>query len=221
MSYAFVSAVGSALGVSGGTSSSANTTGADLIVVSVTFNKASSNPSLSDSKGNTYTALTDFAVSNQVERLYYCQSPTVGSGHTFTFTGTNIFASLSMACFSGSVATPLDVQNGATNAGATSLATGSVTPGANNELVIASVGTTGSDAARSIGGGFTKAADVVGTPSVAYCSAIAYLIETTATAANPTWSWSTSQAATESIAAFKAGGVVARQQTLTLLGCGA
>jgi hypothetical protein len=50
------------------------------------------------------------------ERLYYAANPTVGSGHTFSYTGASNFSSIFVAAFSGvATSSPFDKENGATS----------------------------------------------------------------------------------------------------------
>lgn len=174
-------------GGSGGTSTGINTTGADLIVVALEYRKASGS-NLSDSKGNVWTALTDYqeASSNSAVRMYYCSNPTVGSGHTFTTTST--FSGIGVVAVSGSrtATSPFDQQNGST--GGTSSnpqGPGSITPSVNGCLVVTGFyqATTGS--APSLPSGY----NLVGTwpTATAFLGGVAYVIQTTATATNPGW----------------------------------
>src|SRR4051794_19191066 len=68
----------------GSFTSAINTTGANLIVVSVSTQD--SYATVSDSKGNNYTLLLSQVSNDGANRLlfYYCLNPTVGSGHTFS-----------------------------------------------------------------------------------------------------------------------------------------
>src|SRR5258705_8700383 len=88
-------------GANTSTTASLNTTGATLLVIHVGY-LASIPPAISDSKGNTWVGLTiaSTTVSN-ADRLYYVANPTVGTGHTFTFTGTGVLAEMVAAAFSG------------------------------------------------------------------------------------------------------------------------
>jgi hypothetical protein len=169
------------------TTGTIDTTGANLIVLGVSYNTGQT-PVISDNKGNTYTALTAQAVSsNGTSRIYYCVSPAVGSGHTFSNTGAANYCSLCVGAFSGAkVAVPFDRQNGATNSSATTLATGAVMPNDNNELVVTHFMFSIS-ATASIDGGFNISDQTNFGASNNYGGAMAYLIQTTATSANPTW----------------------------------
>lgn len=202
MAFSLISNVGAGSAIGNDiTTAAIDTTGASLLVVCV--NDYTVNAStLSDSKGNTWTGLTAKMSTTAESKLYYCKNPTVGTGHTFTAAGTSIYATINVAAFSGAHLTaPFDQQNGATTAGATSLATGSITPSENNELIIAGISNV--SAARSIDAGFTIANQVNYAAGFHYGGAIAYLIQTTAGAVNPSWSWTGSGEAAAVIASFK------------------
>lgn len=70
------------------TTASLNTTGANLIAVGVTnFSDSTLPTSITDNKGNTWTlARSQTNSTTQSGAIYYCYSPSVGSGHTFTAT---------------------------------------------------------------------------------------------------------------------------------------
>lgn len=201
----------------GFTTSSINTSGADLLVAVVS--DAADGSTLSDSKSNTWTKLTPHTFGTNCV-IYYAKNATVGSGHTFTLGGTATTPTLSVSAWSGSdTSAPFDQQNGAVAAGATSLQTGSVTPTTGNQLIIA--GLTGdANVTRAIDSGFTIL-DQVGHSGFGFSAAAhAYLIQGTAAAVNPTWSWTGSENTEAAIATFKAaaGGAPACRPTLSTLG---
>lgn len=199
-------AVGNTNGGAGAVTTPAiDTTGANLIVLAVSSYAATSEPTISDSKSNTWSQLTIRSAGDTRFRLFYCAGPTVGSGHTFTVSPSagNPYQSFCVGAFSGAAAsTPFDQQNGATATG-TSLATGSVTPSEDNELVIAGLNFAAVNTI-SVNGGFTISDQINYSASVRFGSAMAYLIQTSLAAANPSFSWSTSTAAAAGIATFKA-----------------
>lgn len=181
------------------TSPAIDTTGATLLVV-VTA-RFGSTMSVTDSKGNTYTALTDY-LSGDAVQIHYCKNPTVGSGHTFTGTTAAGYPSISVGAFNNTDTTAnADQSNGATSASASTLATGSVTPSTDNQLLVA--GVAHDKAAQSINGGFTVLDSKAYSASNYIGSALAYLVQTTATAANPTWDTTTAGNICAAIATFK------------------
>ncbi len=213
MAFSLVTSIQQAGGIASNTTTGIDTTGADLIVVFVNYySNYFGSFSLSDSNGNTWTSLTGTDPAGQAGcRFYYCLSPTVGSGHTFTQAGF-AYHSMAVMAFSGAnTAGAVDQQNGASTAGASSLATGSVTPTEDNELVIYGC------AGGTIAAGHDITAVDVGTlqhhvasATNTYAQAVGYQIQTTATARNPSFTCSASAKFSARIATFKAataGGV--------------
>lgn len=168
------------------TTGSIDTTGATLLVICIAVDGGAT-PTISDSKSNTWTALT---ASTQTVKtiLYYVANPTVGTGHTFSNTGAFNFCSLFVQSFSGVTTTsPFDQQNGSTGTGSATLVVGSVTPSENNEVVVVGLGFNESGTPISINGGFTETSEQNFGSGNNYGGAMAYLIQTTAAAAAPTW----------------------------------
>lgn len=203
----------SASGSQNVTTGSIDTTGANLIVIAACTYNLGSGPTVTDSKSNTWAPLTKYQLANATTlRLYYCENPTVGSGHTFTVSTSLDYPSVCVAAFSGvKTSSSFDVENGTANASSSTIATGSVTPSEDNELVITGFcfGNTGT---ASIDNGFTITGQKQYNSSVNMGGALAYKIQTTAAAVNPTWTISGSpfQLAT-GIATFKAAAAAAGQ----------
>jgi lysophospholipase L1-like esterase len=207
MTIALVSS--SAVANNTGTTTGIDTTGATLLVAAVTY---FSSGTLTDSKGNTWTALTARGGFG-FEQIYYCVSPTsVGTGHTISYSGG--FTVLQLLAFSGVAAFDK-------TAGANGLTPGSITPTNANELVITLVQDhgTGNDF-TSAPAGFTLTGHVSGNTSNNFATGVAYQIQTSATAANPTWTETGSgDAPGSTIAAFTAtGGGGGGATTYTLSG---
>lgn len=183
------------------TTGSVDTTGANLLVVALACSAAGS-PTISDSKGNTWTALTLSALTVK-SQIYYTLNPTVGSGHTFTSSGSFVYASIAAAAFSGvKTSSAFDQENGAT-ASASTIATGSVTPTENNELLIAALGFNGSGTPTSIDTSFTQIESQNFGSGNNYGVSLAYRVLATAGATNPTWTRTNSNANAARIATFK------------------
>lgn len=191
MAFSLISHAGSATGVTSGI----DTTGANLIIINDSFFGGSSTPT--DSKGNIWTGLTGQGVGGRAVRLYYCYNPTVGSGHTFTSTAA--FSSIQVQAWSGSAASPFDQENG----GVGVLQPGSITPTEDNELLVVGLSHSDGTVTQSINGGFTipPGNDIANSGNDG--GAMAYLVQTSAAAANPAWSPGTN--ARTVIASFKAG----------------
>jgi hypothetical protein len=208
MAFAFIAST-SQTGNSPITTSAIDTTGADLIVLvrSVYDNGTPSTPT--DNKSNTWTALTRRQATGDTAydvRIWYSVNPTVGSGHTFTQGSSGaIYPSLHVMAFSGSHASPFDQESGQGTGSVTSVQAGSLTPSEGNCLVISGMVSNGG--LPGIDGTYTESATAaIGGTSVS--GGIAYDIQTTATATNPTWSWSGSHPSAAVLAVFKsaAGG---------------
>jgi hypothetical protein len=199
MAYALIDSVS----VEGnGNTAAIDTRTADLLVAFVAVQDGGEG-TFSDSQSNTWTALTTQA--NTVDgRLYYVFNPAVNASHTFSCNG--IFPTVYVLAFSGAATSPFDQQNGTAIGSGTTIQPGSVTPTEDNELIVVGLATNG-DITAAIDGGFTiaQSRDNTGT---GFAGAIAYLIQTTATAANPQWSGFNNYA-TANIATFKAATVVA------------
>jgi hypothetical protein len=198
------------------TTAAIDTTGADLIVISVSAFTAA-NPTVASNKAGTYNLLTIRSVGGAISnRLFYAAAPTVGSGHTFTASHptTNVFPSISVEAWSFAHATPFDQQNGAASAGVTSLATGSITPSENGELIFAGLGAGANSGTNSINSGFTIGDQTQHDGSNHEGVSIAYFEQSTAAAINPTWSCTNSVALAVTIASFKATAAAAGQPTM-------
>lgn len=208
MSYSIVASGGAASSDQNAvTTGAADTTGATLLVCVAIYYFGGTGGTMSDSKSNVWVPLTAQGDAAANVRIYYVNSatPTVGSGHTFTFSGTSRFPSLAYIAASGSAASPFDVEAGTVGDPVTTINHGAgITPTQDNELVIAGVCSSDGTTAPTIGGGFSVAYNTARTAN-AYGGGGAYLIQTTATAANPSWSWTGSFTAASVIASFKVG----------------
>ena len=211
MAYTLI-AHGNVAGANSGTTSALDTTGADFLVIHLQQSKTASEATISDSKGNTWNQLTlqSCASGDVMSRLYYAKNVTVGSGHTFSFSGTSVFGSIEVQAWSGSHLTaPFDVENGAVDGSPASRSTGSVTPSQDNSLLVAGLASGGGDnSGTTIDLGFTVSDVSVYSAGVNFGGAIAYLVETISAAKNPTWTFNFDFGAAN-IAVFKpAGGAV-------------
>ncbi len=124
-------------GQSGATTNPINTNGANFIVIVTSNYSGGGDPApVSDSKGNTWTLLNNYANGTDGVKTYYSVNPTVGGGHTFTVAG-NSWASIGVAAFSNVASSPVDTQSGA-NGGTnlSSLQTGSISPTTDSDLII-------------------------------------------------------------------------------------
>lgn len=185
-----------------------DTTGATIIVVALGQINLIAICAITDSKGNTYTPLTaQTGAPFPYSRLFYCISPIVGSGHTFTADngGANIQGGIAVQAFSGG-SPVFDVENGVNSGFGNSQQPGSVTPSVNNSLIVTAVCTDNDGITFAINSGFTITDSVDTGTGGAFVSGfgLAYLVQGTAGAINPTWSWSgTGSNAMATIATFK------------------
>lgn len=195
----------SAAAASSPATSAVNTTGANLLIVAVSQFAAAAAGSLGDSKSNTWSPLTTQTTSvTTYSKMFYCAGPTVGAGHTFTYTGSSIFAAIAVQAWSGANVTQPDVQNGVNNGSSvTSQQVGSVTPSANNFLIVSGVSLGTNTTAYAIDSSFTKSDEIDYTGGTNIGVGMAYLKQGTAAAVNPTWSWATSSEVSATIAVFK------------------
>jgi hypothetical protein len=191
--------VGHAGGI--GTTSSFDSSGADLLVASF---GGDLNRNISDSYGNTWVPLTQKSNNNlnSASRIWYVVDPIVGAGHTVTIDQNYDF--IAVQAWSGGHMVPFDVQNGTDGSGSiSSIQSGSVTPTEDNELVISALGQGETVTGINIDSGFTISDYHDGTINTDYGGGLAYKVQTTATAVNPTWSWTGSATVSSVIATFK------------------
>jgi hypothetical protein len=191
-----------AVGNPGPTTPGIVTTGADLIIVNVV---GGGGPSMSDSNGNVWAPLTTQG-SGPIGGLFYCEAPIVGAGHTFT--SGDSFSVIEVQAWSGSNATPFDVENGNASNPGTSAPCGSVTPSVSGALIIAGAVFNGSNPTNptTIDSGFTMLDEGHYQAGVNYGGAMAYLVQGAAAAVNPTFAAENASAASTYIAVFKGTG---------------
>jgi hypothetical protein len=199
------------------TTSTLNTSGSDLCVLETSryYGGGASNAiTITDNKSNSFTALTDYFEPNPNQyiyiRFYFAQNLTVGTGHTFTATcaGTACYTSIVAACFSGSGSSPLDQGAGRADGAAfvNSLQSGPITPTTGNQLVVSGLSyrdlsTATVDSSCTI---IDRSQDFVLGSGIGI--AMCYIVQTTAVAVNPTWSWTSDGRASANSATFKASG---------------
>lgn len=208
-----VSSFSEYLGQNGGTSATSfSSASADTIFLTVASNNTNA-LTVSDSKGNTWTLIRSqdngFGIMNY---LYRTDTPAVvGSSHTFTVTGTSTFASISITCFAGGATSSIDDQeNSAGTIFSQTIQPGSITPSEANTLII--TGITATDDNReptTINSSFTVATSR-SAPSGLNVG-IAYLVQGSAAAVNPTWTLANGSAThlDTTIANFRPAGAAA------------
>jgi len=193
-------------GITDATTAAVNTTGANLIVLMPAWTAgAGGGPSVSDSAGNVWTALTIYSTPNSDRRtvIYYKINPTVSATHTFTYTSVTgaTYPSIAMMAFSGAAGGYNLVQNGAGANVATTLATGSVAPSANNCVLVTGLSFEAASGVATINSGFTVAQSLANAGGAAV--AVGYKAQTVAGAENPTWTSPATGGMAVTIAVFK------------------
>lgn len=170
------------------TTGAIDTTGATLLVYFQGSTAGGSGADPTDSKGNTWAAQTLYSDGSSKGRFYVAENPIVGSGHTFNCNTDGFPGCAVIAIDQTLLSSAVDQQNGTATISATSQP-GSVTPGLDNEIVICAVASNSSGATPyAIDSGFTLAS---GAPAVSGLGAgIAYKVQTTAGAENPTYTFS-------------------------------
>jgi hypothetical protein len=143
MTIAFLTSTSAESSNSNGfTTSAINTTGADLIVIAQNYYFELADPANpSDSKGNTWTLLgTATATGPYYDQLkvWACFNPTTDASHTFSMTTGSTYGAMAVAAYSGTDA--FETYGANAIAGVSQINTGSYTPAANGELVIAALG---------------------------------------------------------------------------------
>lgn len=203
MTIASVAEVADGLGVNGGTGSTINTTGADLIVAAVAYYGATdiTTSHVSDSKSNTWTAATNYRTSSSYcVRFFYSLSPTVGTSHSITVSKTGSYPAVNFSSWSG-VGTYQTV-TGATTSSATSIQPGSITPDEDGALLLCMMVHADAFLTPTINSSFTEISNIPYNAGNEMGLEIGYLIQSTAAAVNPTWSWSGNQQVGASMVAF-------------------
>jgi len=176
-------------GSTGGTSAAMNSTGANLLVAAV--GNVNAYGTFVDSKSNVWTRYGPYGDISLQAISYWISIPSsVGSAHTFSPSGSAVFATCCVAAFSGVatafiLGTPIPSNTGGS---LTSIQAGSLTPAAANCLVLSALSMRTTNTV-SVNGGFTITDQCPFIAATAIGSALAYLIQTSAAAANPTWSW--------------------------------
>ena len=188
-------------GVGGGLFATINTTGADLLVLTVSHYSGGTLTAVGDGT-HTWNFLSAYTVGNVRTFICYAKAPlTTSPSHGFFANGSGTYPACAIYAFSGAHLTaPFDTQTGASSASGTSLATGSITPAANGALVITALSVdAGSPPTVAPTMAQINKPYVGGTNMGGH---FGYLVQGTAAAINPTWSWASSQGAAAAVASF-------------------
>lgn len=188
------------------TTASIDTTGSTLLVAALATYQGGPSGTLSDAKSNTWTPLTEYFVTGDARvQLFYAVNPTVGAGHTATYTTASAsYPALALGGFSGvALVSPFDGQNGAADAGTgTTSVTGSLTPTQNGDMVVSGLSMNAAGVVTGVSLGFAVAGQQTSVSAQCYGVGLAYLAQGTAGALNPTWTHGSMRCAA-TIAAFK------------------
>ncbi len=181
---------------SGCTTAMVNASGANFAVCGVTYYYAFS-PGMgfvADSNMNSYTPGTPITLTSTITVVpYYSENATMTNGMTFSLSGSSSFSAFSCMAFSG-VKTSMSFDKesaGATNASSATIQPGSSTPTNDNALLFTFFGDDAVDISGvpTINGGFSSMTQGVNYEPyfTGFGNAASYLIQTSKTAANPTW----------------------------------
>jgi hypothetical protein len=198
MSIALVASINAGgPGANGGSTAAVDTTGADLIIIGGSWwgFAAGHTAVFSDNKGNTWTLATlqpNGGANDMCHQKAYCFNPTVGSGHTFSVTtaGTG-YPGIVVLAFSGTSGYSYQTRNGASTptTSGSPFSVGSVTPSANNALLVSGLSTATSVPPSLAMTSFTIVSNP-GAGGASFNSTLGYYVQPTAAAINPAWTWS-------------------------------
>lgn len=172
--------------LSDNTTSARNSTGAKLIVITVTSYTLGNFPTITDNLGNMWISV-GFADGTQAARIstFYCINPTTSTSHTFTVVAASAYPSLSVNMFGGPSFT-FDKYSSNTGGNLISINSGSITPSSSRNLVITAVNYWVGDTANSITDGFIITNSIPAQAST-LSGSTAYKLNSGTV--NPTWSW--------------------------------
>ena len=188
----------------GGTTSGINTTGAKFIAI-LHWIGESTIGTVSDSKGNTWTGLTIRSSGSMSVRIFYCINPTVGTGHTFTWSASGQFGGIAVQAFDDSVSAFDSESTGGSSNGSSQILTpnaGSFTPGVNNCLIVG-INTPFNVSLSTISGGswtISNQVNIVGGNN--FSGGAAYQNQTTATGVTLLWNMPGGGVGVGALAAF-------------------
>lgn len=179
-----------------------STTGASLAVACVAGDQGQgTGQTVGDDRGNTWARVATPLVLGGIHvELWYALITSPNASTAIQYSGN--FSYIAVASFSGTATSSVKdgSPTGATAAFATSVQPGSITPSQANGLLISCFGANPSSGTPNVNSSFTKTDDI---STADVIGGLAYLVQTTATAVNPTWDNFTMTAAMASMQAFK------------------
>jgi len=173
------------------TTAAIDTTGADLLVVVCPHYQSGVEPTITDSKGNTWTNRTSAPASSSMRcRISYTIPSSVGTGHTFTATHGASYQDMFVYAFSSGGGTPAFGSDANTSgASVSSLAASSITPSEDGALLITGFAFGTAAMTSSIDTGYTAATEFDYTSGQHVGGNAAYFVQGTAAAISPTWTF--------------------------------
>lgn len=160
--------------------------GCDYGILVINYATAASSMTFVDGKGSKWNLLDNDTNTSVKQAVYECPKPVTGSGHTITVACTG--GGLPSVFFIGTRGVRLvnRADQASTNAVSTgtSVQPGSITPSENNCIVVTCLGAYAGNITAP-GGGYTG--NTVNTSVAHIGGGLSYIIQTTATATNPTW----------------------------------
>lgn len=196
---------------------SMNTTGANFLACTIADYNANSPSTITESRASSaptgYTTVVSVTLV-QMRIAYWVNYTSAGNPTTFTTNGTGTYVALACIAMAGvdTSGSAFEAQSAGGTATAATVQPGSLTPAVDNELLVTGMGTN-VDTSATINGGYgvNGGNPVTGgsSPGTSFTASIAYLIQTSKTAANPTWTGSDTS------------GRAARQATFLCGNCGA
>ncbi len=172
------------------TTAGITTTGANVgVAILATGNSATG--TLSDSRANSWTlADTEISGFGKNVAVFYILAPSVGAAHTVTATGTDFFGSVEVLWFNESGGTPtFDGVNSNTTVFDSFVLPGSITPTANNALLVTGLCRDATTDSPSLSDSYTLEHQNNDLNFGHQYSAVAWRTQTTAAALNPTWTF--------------------------------
>lgn len=174
---------------------SMNTTGANFLACAIADYNANSPSTITESRGSSaptgYTTASSVTLV-QVRIAYWVNYTSAGNPTTFTTNGTGTYVALACIAMANvdTTGSAFEAQSAGGTAAATTVQPGSLTPSVDNELLVTGLGAN-VDTSETINGGYgvNGGNPVTGgsSPGTSFTASIAYLIQTSKTAANPTW----------------------------------
>lgn len=184
---------------SGATTTAQDGSAANLYKAGISYASGTS-PTVTVSTGDTVSAGTARAGVFATARIYTVENATPSATITGTVNGTAIFSSICLYAYSGAASSSVvDQINGNTAGAGTSVTTGSVTPGQNSELIFSVLAIEASISNIAIDSGLTTPAFLNYSGGNYEGVAASDLVQTTATAVNASWSWTSTVGAAASI----------------------